>query len=269
MEKLNLLTATQVPQDANLIVVAGAQHPLTEEEVTLISDYLEEGGALMVLSEPLPLTEFGDSEDLLASYLEENWGVKLGADIVFDQTSSQPYVAYADRYGDHAITGQMQRVGTAYPTARSLQLVEGFEGINPVELVFTAQQSWAESDLQAISDGSEISVDENDRVGPLTVAVAVENAANEGRVVVFGDADFAANANFNFLGNGDMFVNAVDWAVGQEELINLTPRSSTQRVLLPPQPYMINLVLLGVVFVLPGTVLASGIVVWVRRRRRG
>jgi ABC-type uncharacterized transport system involved in gliding motility auxiliary subunit len=66
-----------------------------------------------------------------------------------------------------------------------------------------------------------------------------------------------------------MFINAVDWAVGQEELINLTPRERTQRFMIPPQPYVMNLILLLVVFAIPGAVLTSGIVVWVRKRRRG
>ena len=69
--------------------------------------------------------------------------------------------------------------------------------------------------------------------------------------------------------NGDLFINTIDWAGGQEELISLTPKTPTQRMMLPPEPYMVNLILLGVVFVLPGAVLISGIVVWVQRRRRG
>jgi ABC-type uncharacterized transport system involved in gliding motility auxiliary subunit len=267
---LNLLSTNQIPADADLIVVAGARHPLAEEEIALLSDYVDQGGALMVLAEPLPLTEIGDQEDQLARYLADTWGITLGADIIVDQTSSQPFVVYADQYSDHLVTQKMQRVGTAFPTARSIQVDAQSEQATLVELILTANQSWAETDLEAVASGAEITLDEaEDRLGPLTIAVAGERSDTGGRVIVFGDAEFASNVNFGFLGNGDMFVNSIDWAVGQEELINLTPRTTTQRYMLPPQPYVMNLILLGVVFVLPGGVLASGVVVWVRRRRRG
>jgi len=75
--------------------------------------------------------------------------------------------------------------------------------------------------------------------------------------------------SFQAYANGDLFVNSVDWAAKQENLINLTPKNSTQRLLLPPQQVTMNLILLGTVFILPGMVLLSGITVWLERRRRG
>jgi ABC-type uncharacterized transport system involved in gliding motility auxiliary subunit len=88
-------------------------------------------------------------------------------------------------------------------------------------------------------------------------------------VVVFGDADFATDANFAQFGNGDILINSIDWAAGQEELISLTPKDTVQRVLVPPKQYTMGLILFGFVFLLPGAVLVSGIVVWVQRRKRG
>jgi ABC-type uncharacterized transport system involved in gliding motility auxiliary subunit len=106
-------------------------------------------------------------------------------------------------------------------------------------------------------------------LGPVPLVVVAENATNSSRVVVFGDVDFAMNSNFTFLGNGDLFIGAVDWVVGQEELITLTPKTPTQRIMLPPQPYLMNLILLLVVIMMPGAVLIAGIIVWFRKRQRG
>ncbi|MEA3351722.1 MAG: Gldg family protein [Chloroflexota bacterium] len=264
---LNLLSENQIPEDASVVVVAGPLHPLTENEIVLLDDYVSKGGALMVLAEPLPLTNVKIGEDLLAEYLTNEWGLTVGEDIIIDPTSQQPFVVYAAQYGDHLVTQKMQQVGTAFPTVRSVQVDASIGGATG--LVFTAAQSWAETNLDAVVDGSEIGLDEQDIAGPLVVAAVAESMESGGRVVVFGDSEFAANAYFANLGNGDMFINTVDWAVGQEELINLTPRDTTQRFLPPPQPYIINLILLVVVFVLPGAVLASGVVVWVQKRRRG
>jgi ABC-type uncharacterized transport system involved in gliding motility auxiliary subunit len=267
VETLNLLSSNQIPEDASVVVIAGPTQPLSENEITLLDGFVSDGGALIVLAEPLPLTEMEPADETLAAYLAETWGVTLGDDIIVDQTSQQPFVVYAAQYGDHLITSKMQNVGTAYPTARSVQVAEDAATVTP--LILTANQTWAETDLAALSGGGEIGLDEQDAAGPLVIAAVVESAEGEGRLVVFGDSEFAANAYFTSLGNGDMFINAVDWAVGQEELINLTPRERTQRFMIPPQPYVMNLILLLVVFVIPGGVLTSGIVVWVRKRRRG
>jgi ABC-type uncharacterized transport system involved in gliding motility auxiliary subunit len=96
-----------------------------------------------------------------------------------------------------------------------------------------------------------------------------ENFEHGGRLVVFGDADFAIDANFFAYANGDLLINSIDWAAGQEALISLTPKNSTQRLLMPPDRLTTQLMLLSIVFLLPGLALVWGIVVWVQRRRRG
>jgi ABC-type uncharacterized transport system involved in gliding motility auxiliary subunit len=165
----------------------------------------------------------------------------------------------------------MENVVTIYPTARSIQLVEGgVDGVNSVELVHTApfDTSWAETDLEALANGTVDPNEEEDIPGPVTIAVAAENSLNGSRLVVFGDPDFASDLAYLVQRNGAMFVNSVDWATNQETLINLTPRTPTQRFIFPPFPSYTNLVMLVTVFILPGAVFVAGIIVWVNRRRR-
>ena len=69
--------------------------------------------------------------------------------------------------------------------------------------------------------------------------------------------------------NGDLFINSIDWVAGQEDLIDLTPKDTTQRLMLPPDRVTMNLILLGTVIIIPGLALVAGIVVWIQRRRRG
>jgi ABC-type uncharacterized transport system involved in gliding motility auxiliary subunit len=90
-------------------------------------------------------------------------------------------------------------------------------------------------------------------------------------MVAFGDSEFAMNKYFKTYGNGDLIVNAVDWAAGQENLINLTPKAQTQRMLVPPFSLSItaNVLFLGLVVGLPGAIIFLGIIAWFARRRRG
>lgn len=271
VQSLNLLAENRIPEDAKVIVVAGPRKPLAQQEVDLLKTYLDQGGALVAMQEPLPVTDFGDLPDPLADYLAQNWNIALGKDIVVDLTSQQPFAPYAARYGSSPITEKIQTVTSQFPTARSASvLTNTLSGVSPVELVFTADQSWAETSLDNLADSaSQVAFDEGlDIPGPITLAISAENFNNNARVVVFGDSDFALDVNFVYFANGDLIVNAIDWASGQEDLISLTPKDTTSRVLLPPQSALMNLLLLATVIVVPGLALVGGIWVFAQRRRR-
>ncbi|HLE53137.1 MAG TPA: Gldg family protein [Anaerolineales bacterium] len=274
--KLDLLSTNEIPQDAAVIIIAGPLKPITDQEVELLKAYMDGGGSLIAMEEPLPVTQFGDQPDPLADYLSGTWGIGLGSDMIVDQRTNQPYIAVGSVYGDSVITEKMQGVSTIYPTTRSVTAGESAGQIQRVELVSSSQQSWAESDLAALTDqtqGAEppqIQPDEGvDLIGPVSLAMTAEDTNRGARLVVFGDSDFASDTFYNQLGNGDMFVNSVDWAAEQENLINLTPKDEVQRLLIPPGRYTMNLILLATVFILPGIVLLAGIIVWWQRRRRG
>lgn len=269
VKMLNLLSENTIPADANVLVVAGSRKPVSGGEVELIKQFVSGGGALVVLAEPLPMTEYGDAADPLADYLSQTWGVALAADIVVDPTSNQPFAPYAARYGEHEITQKMQQITAQFPTVRSVQPGETQTGATPVAFVFTADQAWAETNLTGL-ENNDITFDESaDLGGPVSLAVAAQDVQTDGRVVVFGDADFIIDANFFAYANGDLFVNSIDWSAGNEALISLTPKQSTQRMMTPPDRLTNSLLLLGIVVLLPGLALIWGVVVWFQRRRRG
>ncbi len=272
VKTLNLLTTNQIPEDGKLIVIAGPRDLLTTGEIDLIRQYQAKGGSLIVMEEPTPLTNYKDADDPLADYLQQDWSITMGKDMVVDLTSQQPFAPYAGQYGSHPVTQSIQRTATQFPTARSVRAAASAGAqVSLVELVLTAQQSWAETDLSGIVAGqSQVKFDEGaDTPGPVPMAVAAENQQSKARVVAFGDADFVIDANFSAYGNGDLFTNAVDWAIGQENLISLTPKANTQRMIVPPQATVMNLIFLGTVILLPGLALFGGIWTFIQRRRRG
>ncbi len=271
IEKLNLLSTNKIPEDAGILVVAGPIQPVSEPEVNLIQSFVEAGGSLIVMEEPLPLTNFGDQPDPLADYLEESWGIVLGKDLVVDPALQQLFIAVGTPpYASHPITEKMQGLAALFPSARTVGISEKPEGVNLTELVLTSDQAWGEADLESLEGGQSVQPDSGvDILGPAPLVVVGEKLGSSSRIVVFGDADFATDPNFTQYGNGDLLVNSIDWTAGQEELINLTPKDTVQRVLVPPKQYTIGLILFGFVFVVPGAVLISGVIVWVQRRKRG
>jgi ABC-type uncharacterized transport system involved in gliding motility auxiliary subunit len=271
VKTLNLQAQNVIPDDARVIVVAGPLVPLTENSVTLIKDFLSKGGSLMLLANPVPLTKFGDQPDLLANYLASDWGITLDNDIVVDTNSpSSPFFAVGAQYASHPITEKMQGVAAIFPYSRSITVDTTKTDVAPTALVLTVAQSWGETDFQALQSQQALKFDEGvDLLGPMTLAAAAENKSIKSRVVVFGSSSFAEDDNFDFSGNGDMFVNAVDWAAEQDALINLTSNTAQTRTFTPPGSFQFILTIVSTVCIIPLVVIAAGVYSWVRRRRRG
>lgn len=272
---LNLLVDPTIPEDAIALVIAGSLQPLTDPEVALIADFVAAGGALVVASEPPFLTDFGATPDPVAAYLAETWGIGLGTDLVVDLQAAQvfnsAFIAISASYGNQPITNDLlqRELATIFPLARSVVIDNAeLENVTQTILVSTSPDSWAETNFESINDGT-AGLDEDDLAGPVSLAVAAENSATGGRVVVFGDVDFMADSAFAQFGNGELMLNTVDWVTDQEDLITLTPRDITQRIIVPPTGNTIRLIQFGTVILLPGLVLLAGVVVWVLRRRRG
>ena len=272
VKSLNLVVENQIPEDASVIVIAGPLKPVSENEVKLLNVYLANGGSLIVMEDPSVLTEFGDESDPLADMLAKDWGITFNNDIVIDLNSPQPTTAAAAYYDStHPVTLNTNNLVTYFPFTRSLNMAESMEGVTLNPLVQTKENSWGETDFQSLTQGGgPPSIDESvERWGPLTIVVAGENPTTTGRVVVFGSSNFAIDPNFDAYGNGDMFVNSVDWAAEQEDLTNITPKTPTQRTFIVPSSFQWIMILLGSVFIIPGLVIFGGVATWLKRRRQG
>jgi len=270
VKTLNLAAANKIPDDAKVVVAAGAVNPLLDQEVTLLKAYVDKGGSLVVLENPSLFSNIGTSPDPLAGYLASDWGITLNDDLVIDQTSNQPIYAISASYSSSNPITQHLTAVTVMPQARSLSLSKTApQGVTLTSLILTSQQAWGETDLAGIKSNQAPSFDATtDFAGPLTLAASGENATATGRVVVFGSSIFATDQGFDAYANGDMFINSVDWSAKQANLVNITTHQPITRTFNLPQQYQILLILLASVIIIPGLVVAAGIATWVARRRQ-
>ncbi len=266
---LDLVSGDKIPQDALAIIVAGPKKPITTDEVRLLKDYVNKGGALVVMEDPTFFTQLGDSTDPLAGYLTSDWGIKLDNDIVIDLVNTQnPFQAVSSRYNQHAITqGLTEKYIVVLPQARSVSITGDKENVTQTAIISTTDRSWGETQMDAA--GTPAFDPAVDIPGPLNLEVAGENSKTSGRVAVFGNSVFAADANFDIYGNGNIFINSVDWAAEQEDLLNITPRTPTPRTMKLIGNLQFIIMIILAIFVLPGAIVFMGISSWVARRRRG
>lgn len=239
-QSVTLLERAAIPPDAKLIVIAGPTHRFVESEIGLLHTYLDAGGRLLVMIDPLQDTGL---EPLLA-----RWGMTVDRDIVVDPSLRLPFVSAANllviHYTDHPIVEKMQTVMTIFPLARSIRPA----GAIPKELTVTALAStsaagWGEMDTAnetfQFEEGKDVK-------GPVSVAVAAERssavpAASRARIVAIGDSDFMMNAQLDNVGNKDFLMGAVFWLINQEPLIGIGPKVPESLKLRLTEPLLIRL----------------------------
>jgi ABC-type uncharacterized transport system involved in gliding motility auxiliary subunit len=280
IESLVLGQKGDVPEDADVVVVAGPTRTLPEEEHAALERYLERGGSLLVLVDPRSKTD-------LATDLER-WGVSLGDDVVVDRLQGffgRAATPFAGEYGAHPITEGLREV-TLFHVARSVRATEAARA-RYTEIVKTSPDSWAERDLEAFFGDGKAELSEADLKGPVPLAVAgkpvvkgadaaatppghpeAESAKSESgpRLVVFGDSDFAANQLLDSYRNRDLFVNSANWLLGDVEAISVRPnKSRPSRVELSTEQ-LSNIRYLAL-FVLPELIAFLGVLAWWSRRR--
>jgi len=236
--------------------------------------YLQNGGSLVVMEGPTIVTQFGDSPDPLATDLAQNYGIDLGNNVVIDYGGYQQYsnalFALAAQYGSHAITQNMKTQATGFSIARSISANDAVgTDYSKIQLVLTSDGSWGETDMASIQSNAPKFDQGVDLSGPVSLAVAATGTTTNARLVVFGNSEFATNAGYSWYGNGTLILNSIDWAAKVENLINLTSKTATDRTLVIPQTYTMNLIFLGALIVIPGAILLAGVGTWIARRRKG
>jgi gliding motility-associatede transport system auxiliary component len=283
VETLLLAAVGDVPKDADVVIIAGATRPLLDVEIQALERYAKRGGAVFALVDPRVRTNLVE--------LLNQWGVVLGDDVVVDRSLAlfnRAMTPFAARYDEkHPITRDM-REPTIFHEVRSVTVRPDAKN-DFTQLVFTGDSSWAERDLARLDAEGAVAMDDGDLPGPLSIAVVgtpelaapaapAASAASaaaaatgadakpaEPRLAVFGDSDFAANELIEAYRNRDLFVNTVNWLMGDVESISVRPNvSRASRFQLSNEQF--RTVRSLSLFVLPEAIAVLGVFMWWSRR---
>ena len=266
--ELAVLNDRPVPDDARVLLIAGPRSDLLTSELLTLDAYLRRGGSVLVLLDP------GDAPGL-AAFLRR-YGIVAGDEVVLDPENRLfagdfLTMIVRERAVGHPVSAGL-RSEPLMSRVRPIALAAPADGLG-IELLKTAPVSWRSSDPNVFATGVGVFSAGRDHPGPVPVGVAVRVRGIDGRtgrLIVYGDSDFATNFFLDYLGNRDLLLNSINWLSGDEQLI------ASRR---PTQEPGINQFFLSArqgawafwigTVIQPVLVLAIGVAVSTVRRRRG
>jgi len=258
VENINLTVQPAVPLENSVLVIADPQQELTADENRLIGEYFQNGGRLIVLSDPMSPSPLND--------LMTSWGLAWQKNMIVDQQSQlgNPLAPAVLEYPFNDITRDLTGQASVFNSVRSIKELrqDGSvpEGVDLRVLLQSSNDSSAATDFT----NGQVTTQANDEIGPLIFGYAV--TVGKGRAVVIGDADFINNSYLKVAqANSALFRNIVAWAAAQDALISLPePEFVNRQVFLTDSQG--TLIFYSSAFGLPLIFIITGIVVWWRRR---
>jgi hypothetical protein len=275
------LLSGEMPADADVVVIAGPVTAYTEVEIAALDAHLDRGGRLIVALDPLIEADGTMRPTRLETFLADR-GVMVGDDLVVDPSRKLPFfdlsAVYLTDFAAHPVTRGLEGIAVLFPTARSLLP----DADDAEAIVETSADGWGETDLAMLLRGEPVAADDGaDRLGPVAVAVVVESDAPEAspaevegadstdertwRLAAFGDADFLTDVEIGNAGNLILAMNTINWMTARDLAMGIPPRDVEDLGFFIEQQQM-RIIQIVVLLVMPGAAVATGVLVWRRRR---
>jgi len=268
---LDLSQAAGIPDDAGMIFIVDPQGPFLPREQERLRAYLHEraGRVVLFLS---PARDHG-LDDMLFE-----WGLRADDMLVIERDPN-----YIDSAGSFLIRQFAEHPITSVLLQNSTYLLGGLsrpvrpdpgapieERLQVTPLMGSSGASWAE---RAYRDAATASFDAaTDLPGPVTIGAVAERRASSqlginvpgGRLVVFGTGDLIANRRITTLGNFNLVLGTINWALDRTRMVAIPPRPIERNQLLVSRNQLKHT---GLWFlVVPGAVALIGIAVhWYRK----
>jgi hypothetical protein len=251
--------ATQVPEDASVVVVADPRAQFADAEVETLTRYFEGGGRLMLFADadttaaPRPL--------LAAVGVGMHLGV-VATDVLHHRWRVQDWreTAYqiaTNKFSSHTSIDRLSRERLTVALMGAAGLTQEARAGATVTFPLTAmQQSW-------LDDGNGVFDEGKETRESVSLMAAVESA--KGRALVFGDTDVIGDGLVLNPGNQALLMDGVRWLAGDEDAIGDV--ESEEDVRLVHRRDEDRLWFYGTSLLMPASVLGFG-TLFTRRRRR-
>lgn len=268
IESLSLLNTEAIPEDADCLMIYAPESDLSEDESSLLSNYVMDGGKLLVIAGPT--REDGILKNLyslLSDYgVEPADGIVVESDPTYYSAFSGPAALLPELHSDD-ITDSLidSNYSVIMPIALGLT-IDGSSSGSVTELLTTSDTSFSKVSGYGMST---YDYEDGDIDGPFATGVAVRTSGG-GEMVWFTSSYFLEDSyNASSSGaNGDLVMNALADMIGESEAMAIRSKSLNYDYLTisGSTASLLKVLMIGV---FPLAYLGIGIaVVWKRRRNQ-
>ncbi len=263
VESLSLLNIDEVPEDADCLLIYAPTSDISEEEATLLENYVNNGGKLLVMAGPTQDGTLTNLYSVLSSY-----GVDTVDGIVIE--SDRNYYTFQMPY---ILLPEMQSSDITDPLINSNYYV-----IFPLAQGLTIQSTSSATSLLTSSSTSYSKVDgynlttydkeDDDIDGSFALAVQV-NTSNDGSLIWFGSSYYLEDS-YNAYSSGanlDMTMNALSELIGEREAVSIRSKSLNYNYLTISESNASTLKT-WMIGIIPGVFVIYGIITVIERRRK-
>ena len=276
LTQLNLLTEETVPADCEALLVYSPASDLSQDEIDKIEAYLAENGSLMLFTDC-------DSEDLpnLHAMMQKR-GVKAVDGMVVEKDNSHYMSNYPNylipQLESHEITEPLIS-GNYYvmmPIAQGLEMTAQADGeessdVSVTTLLTTTADAYSKADgiraTNAEKEDGDIAADADGFA--LAVAITEQTDTGESKLVWVTSSTLAESQIDQLVsgGNTDFVTNAMGWLCEMEDSISIHAKTISYEYLTLTSAQSSRWTLVMVVLI-PAAVLAGGVIVWLKRRKK-
>jgi len=273
VRKIIPATLPAIPPDCSALIEANPRTTYAPGESDQLVSYLGQGGSALLMYDLGFVLE-----PRLTTGLRKV-GVVVEQDVVvdpLDHYSTDSEVVAVPVYEPHPITRNVAL--TFFPGIRSLTLLAPPPGVTSAPLFRSSPESYARG-VQTVAErqpGNEVAAPSPPTApsapGRRTLAAALEGiwpdaapGSKPFRLVVVGDGDFASNSFLPYMANSDLALAMVRWLVHEEHTPAVAARMPVPPLVLLTKAQM-QRIFLVIEVLLPLGVVATGAVVWWRRR---
>lgn len=265
---LNLL-ATDIPDDASMVVLSNAEKDLAAPEVEKLDKFFDKGGkGIFLFSAGYPKLA------TLEGYISE-WGIDVSDDLVIEEDpnkfmSPKKETVFPDMQL-HDITKNLINQSLVFiaPGSKSLTIkADNPQRATVTSLLKTSAKSFGKKNYQNYPQQS--AMEPGDVAGPLDIcAIALRDtgdAAKSPKILVMG-AGFSFDEqilNYPDTANSDFLLNSFSWMTDKKENLSIRAKDITpEKLSLTRTSFIFTILSILLVLIL---IAGAGFFVWFRRR---
>ena len=267
LEELILLNQEAVPEDADCILIHAPQSDIADEEKEMLLAYLQAGGKMLLISG----ISQGKKETPNLDALMADYGVSAAEGMVIEGDTNH-YVSRAPYYlmpdiNTHTITTPLKNGGyyVLTPMTSGLFVADDLrDGVSVTKLLTTSDKAFSKV---AGYEMTTYEKETGDVDGPFALAVAITDTSAEekAQIVWIATNDFLSDSLYS-TGNGDVFLNAINWMCEGGSSVSIRAKELTTEYLTlsTGEISSTSTIIVGIV---PVCYLLIGICIWIRRKR--